>query len=63
MEEILMPQESLTKQQKIAKIIEALRSSGHTLTDDELQKMQQTTDVLTARLLDDEDHDHSHPPQ
>jgi hypothetical protein len=57
-----MPQEPLTKQQKIAQVIEALRRGGNKLTDEELQKMQQTTDALTARVADDEDHDHSHPP-
>jgi len=50
-----------TRQQRIARVIEALRARGHRLTDEELQQMQQTTDALAARLADDEDHDHSHP--
>jgi len=31
------------------------------ITDEELKKLQQTTDALEALQADDEDHDHSHP--
>jgi len=56
-----MPEDpTQTRQQRLARIIEALRTSGHKLTDQDLQQMQRTTDALVA-AADHEDHDHSHP--
>jgi hypothetical protein len=60
MEDITMPDNTPTRQQRVAQIIEALRTSGHKLKDEDLLQMQRTTEAL-VRAEADEDHDHSHP--